>query len=74
MKVRVYGSGEYHDEGGRYHIEERPVPSWVRESRRICGGCHDDFYNYRANCDGNSWCFSLKKSYAKRKTRPACYH
>ena len=74
MKVKVYGDGPYKDEGGSYRLEVKAIPSWVTQARRICAGCHDDFYNYRANCTGNSWCFSLKPSFAKRKTRPPCYH
>ncbi len=73
-KVRVYGSGTCHDEGGDFHLEEREIPAWVKAARKICRGCHDDFYNYRANCTGDAWCFSLQKSFGKRKTRPRCYH
>ncbi len=72
--VRVYGTGEYQDEGGKYHIVTRKVPAWVKNARRVCAGCHDNFYNGRANCDGNSHCWSLKPEYARRKTRPPCFH
>lgn len=74
MEVRVYGEGPYKDEGGNYHLKEKPQPSWVQPAQKHCGGCHDNFYNGRGNCTGNSWCFSLKKSYANRKTRPGCHH
>ena len=73
MAVRVYGEGPYVDEGGRYRMEDRPVNTWVRSAQKHCSGCRDNFYNGRANIGGNH-CFSLKKSYAKRKTRPKCYH
>lgn len=73
-QIRVYGEGSYRDEGGVFRYEERPVPSWVKEARQICSGCHDDFYNYRANCTGDSWCFSLQKKYKGRKTKPPCFH
>jgi|GEM_PF-6176327 len=73
--VRVYGDGENRDEGGTYHRARHEVPDWVKLAcRRCCVGCHDDFYNFRLNCNGNSWCWSLKPQYAKRKTRPPCYH
>lgn len=72
--IRVYGSGPLRDEGGAYHIEHRPQPAWVSAAQRHCAGCHDDFYNGRANCTGNAWCLSLKRRYARRKTRPPCYH
>lgn len=74
-KMKIYGSGPYEDKGGKYHFEERKVPYWVRYAQKHCSGCHDNFYNDGiTNCTGNSWCFSLKKSYANRKTRPSCYH
>ena len=72
--VRVYGSGPNRDEGGQFHYVEKQVPSWVRPAQRHCRGCHDNFYNGRANCTGDSWCFMLQKSYARRKTRPPCHH
>lgn len=28
--------------------------------REKCSGCRDDFYNGRANCDGNDRCWSAK--------------
>ena len=74
MQTKIYGHGDYQDEGGCFRYEERPQHSWVRAAQQLCTGCHDNFYNNRANCTGNSWCFSLKKSYGKRKTRPRCYH
>ena len=74
MEVKVYGEGEYQDEGGRFHYETKTEPAWVSSAQKHCSGCRDNFYNGRANCTGNSWCFSLAKSYARRKTRPNCYH
>lgn len=72
--VRVYGSGTGHDEGGAYHMQTAHVPSWVKPARKHCRGCRNDFYNGRANCTGKSWCFMLKTKFARRKTRPPCYH
>lgn len=73
MQVKVYGSGDYQDEGGRFHYEERKVEAWIGPAQKHCSGCRNNFYNGRANM-GGSHCWSLKKSYAKRKTRPSCYH
>lgn len=73
MKVKVYGQGDYKDEGGHYHFEERSEPFWVELAQKWCSGCYNNFYNGRANCTGDAWCFSLKKTYVKRKTRPSCY-
>lgn len=73
--VRVHCSdGPNRDEGGNFRVEERKAPSWVGPAMQHCGGCHDNFYNGRSNCTGNSWCWSLDKKYARRKTRPPCYH
>ena len=73
--VRSYSSdGARKDEGGRFDMKHAEIPHWVKRAMGWCGGCHDDFYNHRRNCTGNSWCFSLKVSYARRKTRPPCYH
>jgi len=72
--IRVYGDGPHRDEGGSHSTREVEIPPWVREAQRHCSGCRDDFYNGRMNCTGNPWCFSLQKSYARRKTRPPCYH
>ena len=72
--ARVYGSGPNKDEGGKFHFKEVDEPAWVRPAQKHCCGCHDDFYNHRANCTGNSWCFMLKPDYAKSKTRPSCFH
>lgn len=72
--IRIYGSGAEHDEGGKFHFEKRQTPVWVEAAKKICGGCHDNFYNYRGNCTGDSWCFSLQKKYAGRKTKPPCFH
>ena len=44
--VREYGSGKNHDSGGNFEYIEEEVPAWVKSARRICAGCHDDFYNY----------------------------
>lgn len=73
MKTRVYGEGPLSDEGGRYRLVDRSTPSWVAGAQKHCMGCHNNFYNGRANCTGDNWCFSLRKAYAKRKTRPRCY-
>jgi len=71
--VRVYGEGPRKDEGGSHHIEERTTPAWVIAAWRKCRGCHQDFYNGRANCTGNHWCFMLKASFARLKGKPSCY-
>lgn len=73
-EIRVYGEGEQRDEGGKFKMVKATIPAWVTKARRHCAGCHDDFYNGRGNCTGKSWCWSMKQSYAKRKTRPPCYH
>ena len=72
-EVRMYGSGPRRDEGGQHHVETMEIPAWVRQAQKHCGGCHSNFYNGRMNCTGKPWCFSLQKSYARRKTRPPCF-
>ena len=74
IAVRSYGAGTNVDEGGKYETKQAPVPSWFRAARQHCSGCHDDFYNARMNCTGAAHCFSMKPSFAKRKTRPPCFH
>lgn len=66
--------GAHRDEGGPFDVVKAQVPSWVSVARKHCAGCHDNFYNGRQNCTGKSWCWSLKKSHATRKTRPLCHH
>ena len=73
--VREYASdGQYKDEGGRYNLKKVDIPPWVNLAMGWCGGCHDDVYNHQQNFTGDSWCFSLQAAYARRKTRPPCYH
>ena len=67
-------SGQFRDEGGTYDVETVPVPAWVHRAQKHCPGCHDNFYNGRVSCTGNTWCWSLKPEYARRETRPDCYH
>ena len=57
-------------------VETKPKPSWVVRilNKSKCSGCHDDFYNWRSNCDGKSWCWSMRKGFARLKGRPSCYH
>lgn len=72
--IRVHGGGEFRDEGGEYSTRQIEIPSWVPRAQRNCGGCHDNFYNGRLNCGNRCWCWSLKPEYARRKTKPPCYH
>ncbi len=73
--VRIHGSGPGRDEGGTFRVEERPTPAWVTQAQKKCAGCHDNFYNHRANCTGNHWCFSLERAKSHRgKGRPSCFH
>lgn len=73
--VRIYGSGPARDEGGDFHYEEKQTPTWVTRAQKKCTGCHDNFYNGRANCTGNHWCFSLKRAAKHRGSgKPSCYH
>jgi len=72
--VRIYGEGPNRDEGGNHTVETREVPTWYAKARQVCVGCHDNFYNGRANCTGKSYCFSLQAKFARRKTRPGCWH
>lgn len=83
MKIREYISSEEaesrgcdgKDEGGYYRMVPVPVISdKLRKRMRRCAGCHDDFYNNRANCCGNT-CWSLKRDDNFRgRGKPACYH
>lgn len=73
--VRVYShEGTNRDEGGNFKVVKKEIPPWVKKARKHCGGCHDNFYNGMVSCTGDSWCWSLKKSYANRKSRPSCFH
>ena len=74
-EIHVYKSdGQYRDEGGNFDYETIEIPKWVEKARQHCMGCHDNFYNFRANCGNMSWCFSLKKEFARLKKKPKCYH
>jgi len=66
---------EGHDEGGFFRMKEvESTPPQIKRRMRRCGGCHDDFYNYRANCTGNH-CWSLTHDENFRgKGRPKCFH
>lgn len=63
------------DEGGPYRlVEVEEIPKKLKSRMARCAGCHDDFYNHRANCCGNH-CWSLKKDeYFRGRGRPKCYH
>ena len=79
-RVRSYVSSDTEvfdgkDEGGKYVLKEVSAPPPAIEKRRKqCGGCHNDFYNYRMNCTGKSWCWSLEnaKNFSSR-AKPRCY-
>ena len=80
MKVRMHTSGDDpdavgHDEGGAYKWKEVPeLPAKLKRHMVRCAGCHDDFYNGKANCGGNH-CWSLDRDENfMGKGRPKCFH
>ena len=50
------------------------TPAWVSTVQQKCRGCHDDFYNGRANCNGKNYCMCMEAKYARWKGKPPCYH
>lgn len=78
MRIREYCSPEQaegSDEGGPYRWKEvADISRQLQERMRRCVGCHDDFYNRRANCAGNH-CWSLNRDENfEGRGRPTCYH
>jgi len=79
MYVRVYCSQEEstgRDDGGYYKMEQRPdPPSKLQKRMSRCYGCHDDFYNNRANFGDCTHCWSLDDDENfKGQGKPGCYH
>jgi formylmethanofuran dehydrogenase subunit E len=78
MKVRVYCKEEGadgRDEGGFYRWEEQPeIPAKLRARMVRCSGCHDAFYNHRANVAGNHcWHLAADENFPKDGP-PRCWH
>jgi hypothetical protein len=63
------------DEGGFFRYIEAPDLAPKLATRMVnCAGCHDDFYNRRANITATH-CWSLTRdSNFIDKRRPVCYH
>lgn len=76
--VREYcreGEHDGRDDGGFYRMVEKPDLSIKLQQRMLrCRGCHDDFYNRRANCSGNHcWSLTRDENFDGRG-RPKCWH
>jgi len=77
--IRVYQSdaagSDGYDEGGNFRLETATIPATLKRRMARCYGCHDSFYNGRANCGGRNWCWSLEHAeYFRKRGRPTCYH
>ncbi len=67
---------EGRDDGGYYRmIKVKPIPANLQKRMIRCGGCHNNFYNNRANWCGN-YCWSLDNydNFRSKKSKPKCYH
>ena len=66
---------EGRDEGRFFRYKEiDPTPPKILRRMARCAGCHDNFYNHRANCTENH-CWSLKSDNNFRgRGAPKCYH
>lgn len=63
------------DEGGWYRYKEVPeLTARLQNRMKRCSGCHDDFYNYRANGGVDHCMFLAQDPHFRRKGNPSCYH
>ena len=47
----------------------------IEERKKLCSGCHDDFYNHRMNCTGKDHCWNLlDKGKFRKGFKPKCWH
>ena len=76
--IRVYTSDrddnvEY-DEGGGFRYEKVKIPPKLKRRMTRCSGCYNSFYNYRVNCGGKNWCYSLERDgNFKGRGTPTCW-
>lgn len=76
--IRVYGGDEDNiearDEGGGFRYEEATIPAKLKRRMTKCSGCYNSFYNYRANCGGKNWCYSIERDVNfKGRGTPTCW-